>query len=122
MFKLVVAGSRDFNDYELLKHKLIYYLQLHDLADVEIVSGGARGADKLGERFAHEHGCKLTIMNADWDTYGKSAGYRRNAEMARYSDGCIVFWDGISKGTQHMINLAKQAEIKTIVVNYKENQ
>lgn len=118
-FKVVVAGSRNFNDYELLKEQLLFYLQRYDLSEVEIVSGGARGADKLGEIFAHEFNCKLSVQNADWDTHGKSAGYKRNAEMAAYSDGCIVFWDGISKGTKHMIDLAEREGLKTIVVKYQ---
>ena len=83
--KVIVAGGRDFNDYELLKSKLDYILQ-NKLPDVEIVSGAARGADSLGERYAKENNLGLHRKPADWDTYGKSAGYRRNAEMADYAD------------------------------------
>lgn len=57
-------------------------------------------------------------MKADWDIYGKSAGYIRNAEMAKYADACVVFWDGKSRGTKHMIDLAKKEGIGLKVVNY----
>jgi hypothetical protein len=58
-------------------------------------------------------------MAADWDTYGKSAGYRRNADMAKYSDAVVCFWDGVSKGTKHMIDLARQYGcFELLVVRY----
>jgi len=107
MFKVIVAGGRYFNDYELLKNKLDYILQ-NKLPNVEIVSGTAKGADTLGERYAKENNLGIHRKPADWDTFGKSAGYRRNAEMADYSDGCVCFWDGKSRGTKHMIDLAKR--------------
>lgn len=117
MFKVIVAGGREFNNYELLRAKLDWILQ-NKLPDVEIVSGAARGADSLGERYAEENNLGIHRKPADWDTYGKSAGYRRNAEMADYADGCVCFWDGKSRGTKHMIDLAKKKGIKCIVVNY----
>ncbi|AYP68354.1 hypothetical protein PQE75_gp125 [Bacillus phage vB_BcoS-136] len=116
MFKIIVAGTRDFNNYDLLKRNLIHLLQNKNLDEVEIVSGGARGADKLGERFAKEHNCGLKIFPADWEKYGKSAGYRRNAEMANYADACVCFWDRKSRGTRHMIDLANKKGIKLRVV------
>ena len=119
-FRVVVAGGRDFNNYELLKQKLTHFLSRKKPNEVEIVSGGARGADSLGERFAKEKGCQLKIMNADWNTFGKSAGYIRNAEMAKYADACVVFWDGVSRGSRHMINLAEKEGIPVKVVNYEK--
>jgi len=76
--------------------------------EIEIVSGTARGADEMGERFAKEKGYALKQFPADWDTFGKSAGYRRNSQMADYADACVVFWDGKSRGTKHMIDLAEK--------------
>lgn len=107
-YKIVVAGTRTFNDYELLETELITVLKGKKPSEVTIVSGGARGADSLGEKFAREKRCWLKVFSADWDGFGKSAGYRRNAEMANYADACIVFWDGKSKGTKHMIDLAEK--------------
>jgi len=106
--KIVIAGSRTFNDYKLLKSVVIDYIGGMAYNNIEIVSGGANGADNLGEKLANELGCSLRIFPADWDKYGKSAGVRRNEQMAIYSDAVIVFWDGISKGTQNMIDNAKK--------------
>ncbi|WP_137743370.1 DUF2493 domain-containing protein [Robertmurraya siralis] len=118
MHKVIVAGSRGFNDYELLEQELHKFLSGKNIIETEIVSGTARGADQLGEKLAKEYNLKLTRMAADWETYGKSAGYRRNAEMAKYADACIVFWDGASKGTKHMIDLAKREGLDLKIVEY----
>jgi len=87
-------------------------------SDIEIVSGTARGADSLGAKYAKERGYTVKEFAPQWDKFGKSAGYKRNAEMADYADALIAFWDGESKGTNHMINLAKEKNIKIKVVNY----
>ena len=127
--RIIIAGSRDFNDYELLKKSAIEIItkktMLPDLT--RIVSGGARGADTLGERFANEMGLEISRFIPDWDGLGKRAGYVRNAEMAKFAveDGnygvLIAFWDGQSRGTKHMIDLAKRYGLEVHVVNYKEN-
>ena len=127
--RIIIAGSRDFNDYELLKKSAIEIItkktMLPDLT--RIVSGGARGADTLGERFANEMGLEISRFIPDWDGLGKRAGYVRNAEMAKFAveddnDGMLIaFWDGKSKGTKHMIDLAKRYGLEVHVVNYKEN-
>ena len=114
MFKVIVAGSRDFNDYKLLKEKLDVVLS--NKVEIEIVSGGARGADKLGEVYAKERNLSCKVFPADWDAHGKSAGYKRNAEMAEYADALVAFWDGKSKGTGHMIDLAEKKRIQIRVV------
>jgi hypothetical protein len=97
-FKLIVAGSRSFNDYQLLKTKLDFYLS--NLQHVEIVSGTARGADQLGERYAREKGFSIKRFPADW-SLGKVAGYLRNKEMAEYANGLVAFWDGKSRGDEN---------------------
>lgn len=119
MFRVIIAGSRNFNGYPLLRAKMDYYLMNID-EEIEIVSGGASGADSLGEKYAKERGYKLTIMNANWDLFGRSAGYIRNEEMAKYADACVVFWDGKSRGTKHMIDLANKEGIVLKVVTYEE--
>lgn len=101
-FKLIVAGSRTFNDYELLSRTLFAYAEDID-ADVSIVSGMARGADALAVKFAKEHNVKLYEYPADWGKYGKRAGYVRNEQMGNDSDELLAFWDGHSRGTEHMI-------------------
>lgn len=69
----------------------------------EVVSGGAEGADKGGEDWAKRYGLACHIFKAHWAQYGKSAGPKRNAEMATYADGLLAFWDGKSRGTGDMI-------------------
>ena len=127
--RVIIAGSRDFNDYKLLKKSAIEIItkktMLPDLT--RIISGGARGADTLGERFANEMGLEISRFIPDWDGLGKRAGYVRNAEMAKFAveddnDGMLIaFWDGQSRGTKHMIDLAKRYGLEVHVVNYKEN-
>jgi len=114
--KLIVAGSREFNDYDLLKKSIQENFQRCEVE--EIVSGTARGADTLGEQFAKEYNIQVKKFPANWDLYGKSAGYRRNVEMADYADALIAFWNGKSKGTGHMINIAKDKNLRVIVVNF----
>ena len=86
------------------------------------VCGKAKGADTLGEKFALKYGINIKYFPADWNKYGKSAGYKRNVEMAEYAkedNGILVaFWDRKSKGTKHMIETAKHAGLKVFVLNY----
>ena len=114
--KVIIAGSRNFNDYSILERKMNIILKNQD--DVTIVSGTARGADKLGERYAGENHHKLEKYPAMWDIYGKKAGYMRNEEMAKDSDGCVVFWDGKSKGTKHMIDISKKFNLKLRIIKF----
>ena len=111
-FYALVAGSRTFGSYDVMCHYLDHFLQNH-AGHIVIVSGGARGADSMAERYADEHGCLKVIMPAQWDTYGKSAGFRRNEAMHQYiarfpHRGCICFWDGQSKGTAHNFELCQK--------------
>lgn len=118
MIKLIVAGGRDFKDYQLLKKTLDFYLQNTDNTNIELVSGKARGADSLGEQYAEENNIKVVEFPADWDGLGRSAGHIRNAQMRDYSTHLIAFWDGNSKGTAGMINIAKRANLKVVVIKY----
>ena len=118
MFKVIIAGGRDFNDYELLKKKCDYYLSNLDTDEIIIVSGAARGADSLGEKYANEKNYKIDSHPADWNKYGKSAGYRRNKEMVDIASAAICFWDGKSKGTKHTIDLCKEKRIPYKIVKY----
>jgi hypothetical protein len=118
--KVIIAGGRDFNDYSILAESC--NLILSDLEDIEIVSGRARGADSLGENYALEKGYGCKIFPADWEKYGKAAGYKRNSEMAEYADMLIAFWDGTSRGTGHMIDIAKKRGLKIEIINYEKNK
>ena len=114
--KVIIAGGRDFKDYDRLS-KVCKKILLEQ-TDIEIVSGTANGADKLGERFAAKNNYSVKKFPADWDKFGKSAGHIRNAEMAKYADALISFWDRKSKGTESMINLAKRNKLKVRVIYY----
>lgn len=113
--RLIVAGSRGFSDYQLLSCRLDYFLQ--NQTDVEIVSGTARGADQLGEQYAKERGYPIKRFPANWEL-GKQAGYLRNKEMAEYATHLVAFWDGKSRGTKHMIDLARECGLKCRVVKF----
>jgi hypothetical protein len=110
MFKVVIAGSRDFNDYQFLKEKLDHLFQ-NVKEEIEIVSGTAKGADTLGEKYAKENNLKIAYFKPDW-SIGKSAGYIRNEDMAKYANACVVFWKNNSKGSKHMIDLAEKYNLK----------
>lgn len=118
MFRVIVAGSRDFENYELLKAKMDYLLSDTD-EPIQIVCGLARGADRLGQRYARERGFEIRYFPANWDAYGKRAGYLRNEQMAQNADALAAFWDGKSRGTKHMIDLAKQYGLKIRIIKYE---
>ena len=121
-FRVIIAGGRDFNDYPLLKQKCDSFLgNKSKECQVIIVSGTARGADRLGERYARERGYQIVRYPANWDRDGNSAGPIRNAKMAENADALIAFWDGESRGTYKMIDTAIRREDMLIrVVNYAE--
>jgi hypothetical protein len=104
--KLIIAGSRDYTDYEYVKGKLDFLLS--QTKDVEIICGGARGADLMGKRYGEEKGYPVRMFEARWDELGKKAGFIRNKEMAKVGTHLVAFSKNNSKGTAHMINLAKE--------------
>jgi hypothetical protein len=111
--RVIIAGSRDFTNYQFLVDS-IYQLNYSEWT--EIVSGGAKGADTLGEQFAMSHKIPLTVFIADWKRYGNAAGPIRNNQMAENADMLVAFWDGKSKGTKNMIETAQKLGLKTEVI------
>lgn len=114
--KVVIAGSRNFNDLKTLTRVCNHYLK--NQKTIEVVSGTAKGADRLGEAYAYSKGYKLTRFPADWDSHGQGAGIIRNREMAEYADAVIVFWDGHSRGTANMIKVAGEFNLRTKIYKY----
>lgn len=113
--KVIIAGGRDFNDYDLLKRNCDAALKNNQI--IEVVSGTCRGADLLGERYAREKGYPIKQFPADWNL-GKKAGFIRNKQMADYADALIAFWDGKSPGTRNMIHLAHQNNLMVAIIQY----
>ena len=109
--RVVIAGCRDYNNYEEAKIFIDYCISdIRKDYTVIIVSGGAQGADALGERYARENNFKIERYIAEWDKYGKSAGPKRNKKMAEISDFVICFWDEKSRGTKSMIEYSKKCD------------
>ena len=118
-FKVVIAGSRGFSNYKLLKETCDKYLrEKKKTHNVVVISGHARGADSLGEKYASDEDLDLEIYPADWRKYGKSAGFMRNEQMAEVADAVIAFWNGESHGTKHMIDIAEEKGIPVWIYKY----
>lgn len=105
--KAIIAGSRNIIEYDIVEECILK----SGFNITEIVSGTANGVDKLGEQYAHHHNIPIKQFPADWNNLGKRAGYVRNGEMADYAEALIAIWDGQSKGTKHMIDLAKKKNL-----------
>lgn len=115
--KLLIAGGREFDNYPLLSKYCDKIREHYNI--IEIISGTARGADRLGERYAMENNIPIKRFPADWNI-GKSAGYIRNKKMGEYCTNALIFWDCKSRGTKHMISIMKSLNKKFLVVEYEE--
>lgn len=104
--KVIVAGSRSIVDISEVQKAITE----SRFEITEVVSGTAKGVDKLGESYAVAHNIPVKKFPADWDRFRKKAGYLRNQEMAEYAEALIAIWDGESKGTAHMINIMKKID------------
>ena len=119
-FRVIIAGTRDFDDYGLLCRHTDYMLSdKRKTRRIVIVSGTAKGADALGEQYARERGYQIRRYPADWDRYGKAAGPLRNDLMARNADALIAYWDGRSPGTKNMIDTARNYGLKVSIKQYQ---
>jgi hypothetical protein len=104
--KIAIVGSRNITDYEIIKTFVLSYIDVNNIEWV--CSGGARGVDSLAEQFADEFNIPKKIFLADWDQFGKQAGFLRNFDIITNSDIVFAIWDGVSKGTQHSMSIAKK--------------
>lgn len=112
---IAIIGSRNFTDYDILSTTVLNYLTQNETTATTIVSGGAKGADSLAEKFAIENELKITIFKPDWNRYGKGAGLRRNETIVSNADIIFAFWDGKSSGTKNSIDKGKEINKKVIV-------
>lgn len=112
---VIIAGSRKFNNYELLTEVCDHILEnkVRDGYKITIISGHADGADSLGEKYASQRGYDLKIFPAEWEKYGKSAGFKRNEKMAKIGNALIAFFaDGAeSRGTKNMVKIAREKNL-----------
>lgn len=109
--RIVVAGSRNYENYsEAKKYIEMCIKEIKCKYTLIFLSGGCRGADMLGERYATENGFNIERYPADWQRYGKSAGLKRNFQIAKSCDYVICFWDGKSPGTASMISYARKLQ------------
>lgn len=122
--RVIVAGGRKYDNYPLLCAKLDALLAQLE-GEVVIVSGGAGGADALGERYARERSLfvmRMPVSTWLWDSRGRGAGPARNMLMAEIATHVVVFWDGQSRGSKHMIDIATELGLPLRVILYKEAQ
>lgn len=112
--KVIIAGSRTFQNYPMLCKELDKIKGQIG----EIVSGEARGADTLGLTYAYDNDIKVKGFPADWQKYGSAAGFIRNHQMGDYADELIAFWDGASPGTKDMIDYMNKLGKKVTVIEY----
>lgn len=117
--KVIIAGGRDFTKpvkVDMAMGDVYGHDVLYD--NLEVVCGGARGADTEGQGWAERHGVDVKMFPADWDKHGRAAGPIRNSQMGDYADVLVAFWDEKSKGTAHMIKDARKKGLRVYVFNY----
>jgi hypothetical protein len=120
--KLIIAGSRSITDYNVTLEAFNKLIRDNPTLSIdEIVSGTANGPDSHAIRIAKERNIRVAKFPADWNMYGKRAGYVRNSEMARYADGLLAVYDGNSRGTKMMIELMQKANKFISVYNPNTN-
>ena len=123
--KVIVAGGRDFNDYEMMRQRLFELFNNNKFFAgniVKIISGMADGADTLAIRYADENRLPKIMMPACWYYDRRRAGFLRNEDMLAIADALVAFWDGESHGTKHMIEISQEKGIPVWVFNYKNNK
>jgi len=126
-FFLIIAGSRNYNNYEEMEKTINYLLKNQKDKEITIISGGCSGADSLAERYAKKYNLKCEVIKAEWRKYGKSAGYIRNKKMHEFIKdkpfrGCVCFWNETSKGTQQNFKLAKIYKTPLRVFSFKSGR
>ncbi|MCI0617999.1 DUF2493 domain-containing protein [bacterium] len=110
--KVIIAGSRSITRIELVEKAI----RDSGFSISEVISGGARGVDKLAIEWAVQHKIRVKSFIPNWEKFGRSAGFRRNIEMAEYAEALIAVWDTISKGTKHMIETAQHHSLPCYVL------
>lgn len=114
--RVIIAGSRSVTTYASVEAAIA----LSGFAITELVSGTAQGVDHLGEVWAGLHNIPITRFPADWAQFGKMAGPMRNLEMVKYAlqgkGALLAIWDGKSRGTDNIIQIAREYALPRRVV------
>lgn len=116
MIKLAIVGSRDFTDYETFQQALAEFISEYGMP-TSIISGGARGADSMAEKWSLEEDIPIVIYYPDWNTYGRAAGPIRNSQIVNDATHMIAFPVGESRGTQDSIRKARAKRIPLKVIS-----
>lgn len=116
--RVIIAGSRTVTDYEFVKK----VIEASGFRITRVVCGMANGVDLLGKRWAEENNIPVDKFPAKWKLYGKSAGYKRNVEMAENADALIAIQQNNSPGTMHMINIAKEKGLGAYIYTFNTNK
>lgn len=127
--RIIICGSRSFSNYSFFREKSIEIINewldgdTSKLSELQIVSGGAVGPDKMAENLCLEYGLKNVVFPANWAEFGKRAGYIRNSAMVDYAIDdpkrqCLIiaFWDNHSPGTYDMIRQAELLEVPIKII------
>lgn len=120
-YNIGIVGSRNFNKWDLLVSEMNKIIDTYGHPD-SIISGGAKGADSMAEKWANNNGCKMVIHRALWEIYGKRAAYLRNKDIVRDSDILLAFPSKNGRGTQMTINLSQKKEMQIIIVDDWESE
>ena len=119
--RVIIAGGRDFDDYEYMSTKLNELFKDQNMFNnkaIKVISGMAKGADTLAIRYADENKLTKILFPANWKVYPRIAGFLRNNDMLSIATHLIAFWDGKSSGTKHMIEIAQMKGIPVWVFEY----
>lgn len=104
MNNLLICGSRNFQDYNLVSETISNLNIDFDL----VISGGAKGADTLAKKYCTDNNIQIKEFLPEWEKYGRGAGIKRNKDMLMESNFVLIFWDGQSKGTKFNIDYCKK--------------
>ncbi len=113
--RVIIAGSRNIESMPTIRDAMKCAIEAENIIPTVLISGTAVGVDKCGIQWAEENGLPIRRFPALWDKYGKRAGYVRNAQMADNADALVAVWDGVSKGTKHMINIARSRQLRVFI-------
>ena len=116
--KIAIVGSRGFTDFDLLNKIVTSYCVSKNILPKTIVSGGAKGADSLAEKFAKMYDFEMKIFYPDWEQFGRNACSTRNTEIVEYADIVFAFWNGTSPGTKDSITKAENLGKEVIITHF----